>query len=363
MGRLNAENSHSGTLYPVDTQGIYRIIYEVVNTLPTENIKTSVIYCVPIIGKVSEYDMFLYINSKWAALGSGSIDLSDYYTKEEVDDKIADISTLSFKIVQEKPTEDIKTNVIYLIPKSVSTTGNIYEEWIYISGEWELLGTTDIDLTGYMSLAPLNPTAEQIAALPVGQLYGDTMNHKGVVKSGQEFYDTFFVNDRLIRKITNEMGYTRPPAYIPMDSDANDVLKTGNDLFRAGDYGGVWFLQMGTSYVTVEGELTHYWGWKRLTSLRHDYNQDPPPELEPFEVFYDYYLDGIRIEKVWLSPKYQVGDYYYYNGEWYICNFAECEFRASGGVYVYQWTRVVDTYTKTKIDAMIGDIESLLSEV
>jgi hypothetical protein len=185
MGRIVGENKHKGTLYPVDSKAIYRIIYEVVSVLPTENIKTSVIYCVPIIGKVNEYDMYLYING-WSKIGSGSIDLSDYYTKEEVDDIVADISTLSFKIVQEKPIEDIETNIIYLIPKSGSTAGNIYEEWIYIDNKWELLGTTDIDLSNKMDLAPLNPTYEQIAQMPFGQIFDDTTAKTVTIKGGTE---------------------------------------------------------------------------------------------------------------------------------------------------------------------------------
>ena len=61
------------------------------------------------------------------------IDLSNYYTKNEVDNSlletISKISTLSFQIVQEKPSvEDIKTNIIYLIPKENSDNENIYDE-------------------------------------------------------------------------------------------------------------------------------------------------------------------------------------------------------------------------------------------
>lgn len=48
-----------------------------------------------------------------------------------------------------------------------------------------------------MDLSPLNPTAEQIAAMSNGQLYGDTVNHKAVIKGGQSFYDTAYIDSMI----------------------------------------------------------------------------------------------------------------------------------------------------------------------
>lgn len=74
---------------------------------------------------------------------------SETYTKTEVDSLISAISTMSLQVVQALPTEDIQTNVIYLVPRSDSETGNIYDEYIYVSNAWEKIGSTDVDLTGY----------------------------------------------------------------------------------------------------------------------------------------------------------------------------------------------------------------------
>lgn len=71
-------------------------------------------------------------------------------------------------------------------------------------------GTTAVPIydgdVNKMDLAPLNPTYEQIAAMPSGQLYGDTTNHKGIIKGGQSFYDTSVA----VRVFENNDGQSPP---------------------------------------------------------------------------------------------------------------------------------------------------------
>lgn len=58
-----------------------------------------------------------------------------------------------YKIVSELPTEDIDTTKIYLVVDSEGTHGNLYKEYIYVEGQWELLGEykADIDLSPYLT--------------------------------------------------------------------------------------------------------------------------------------------------------------------------------------------------------------------
>lgn len=73
---------------------------------------------------------------------------------------IAGITGISFEIVQTLPaTGDLGT--IYLVPDSQGTTGDTYEEWIYISNNWEKIGTTEADLTDYTTW---NSTTETLSA-------------------------------------------------------------------------------------------------------------------------------------------------------------------------------------------------------
>ena len=92
-------------------------------------------------------------------------DLTNYYTKSEVYTKaeVNNIAQARFAVVAELPTEDIQTNVIYLVPKSTAQTNNDYDEYIYALKStnqdtygWEKIGDTEIDLSDYVTTQALN---------------------------------------------------------------------------------------------------------------------------------------------------------------------------------------------------------------
>lgn len=66
--------------------------FEVVDTLPESDIKSNIIYLVPsnVSGLNNIYDEYIYVNDKWELIGNTSIDLSQYATKEYVDNKDID---------------------------------------------------------------------------------------------------------------------------------------------------------------------------------------------------------------------------------------------------------------------------------
>lgn len=70
--------------------------FEVVDSLPESDIKSNAIYLVPsnISGLNNIYDEYIYVNDKWELIGNTSIDLSQYATKEYVDDK--DINSVKY---------------------------------------------------------------------------------------------------------------------------------------------------------------------------------------------------------------------------------------------------------------------------
>lgn len=85
-------------------------------------------------------------------------DLTNYYlksktyTKEEVQSLISAINSVTLQKVDSLP-EPGKSNVIYLVPKSGS--GNdIYDEYIFIDGKPEHIGSTQVDLSNYVQEAP-----------------------------------------------------------------------------------------------------------------------------------------------------------------------------------------------------------------
>jgi hypothetical protein len=88
---------------------------------------------------------------------------SETYSKTEVDDIVTTIKNSRFEVVATLPTTDIKTNVIYLVPKSPSQTSNVKDEYINLDGTtsgWEKIGDTEIDLSDYVTTQALNTALE-----------------------------------------------------------------------------------------------------------------------------------------------------------------------------------------------------------
>lgn len=71
---------------------------------------------------------------------------ADTYTKTEVNGLISNIQKLTSQIVDELPTEDIDSSVIYLIKQDDTSA---YMQYMYINGAFAELGSTQVDLSDY----------------------------------------------------------------------------------------------------------------------------------------------------------------------------------------------------------------------
>ena len=65
-------------------------------------------------------------------------------------DQLGNLDTVVAMVVTQLPTTDIKTNKIYLV-KDNTTEGDLYQEYLYVDGKWEKVGThkQEVDLTDY----------------------------------------------------------------------------------------------------------------------------------------------------------------------------------------------------------------------
>ena len=66
-------------------------------------------------------------------------------------DQLGNLDTVVAMVVTQLPTTDIKTNKIYLV-KDSTTEGDLYQEYLYVDGKWEKVGThkQEVDLTDYV---------------------------------------------------------------------------------------------------------------------------------------------------------------------------------------------------------------------
>ena len=109
---------------------------------------------------------------------------SETYTKEEVQSLISAINSVTLQKVDSLP-EPGESNVIYLVPKSGS--GNdIYDEYIFIDGNPEHIGSTQVDLSNYVQEAPKD-----------GKTYGRNNGAWSEIVASNQYLDltTLFPNE------------------------------------------------------------------------------------------------------------------------------------------------------------------------
>jgi hypothetical protein len=78
---------------------------------------------------------------------------TETYTKVEINTLLGNISGLQIEIVTNGILPETgNANTIYLVPKTGSTN-DVYIEYMYINSQWEIIGSTAVDLTNYLQKA------------------------------------------------------------------------------------------------------------------------------------------------------------------------------------------------------------------
>ena len=182
LGKINA-----GSAEPIDTKSYVQVVEE----LPTSGQEQGVIYIDPELkGQIWTGDAWkvifeqIRINAgEWPgdlvspqaahdyvqnsldnlaeAIGTlngtdeviGSIDW-------KITQALVDFGALKRKIVSELPTEDeVESNVIYMVPVDDPRSME-HNEYMWLNGRWELLGSTKVDLTDYYTKSEVYTKSE-----------------------------------------------------------------------------------------------------------------------------------------------------------------------------------------------------------
>lgn len=138
-------------------------------------------------------------------------DLANYYkksetfTKQEVNNLISAITTMDIQVVQTLPVQDISTTTIYLVPKTTTEQNDAYDEYIYVSNAWEHIGSTEVDLTNYVTNTDYasNNTG---GVIKTNTNYGTSVDSNGSLRGTTKTYADYdsMHNLGLISKVTLE---------------------------------------------------------------------------------------------------------------------------------------------------------------
>ena len=118
--------------------------------------------------KVKMDAMAVTIDSTVTADGVNAVNGKAVY--DFVTAAIAGISGFHAEIVSVLPDVG-QTNILYLLAKSTAASGDGYDEYLYINGAWELIGSTDIDLSGYVQASEMHAITNAEINLIVNQVW------------------------------------------------------------------------------------------------------------------------------------------------------------------------------------------------
>lgn len=76
-----------------------------------------------------------------------------------ITDALSDFVKFDIKIVQSLPEEG-EYGTFYFVPNEGSEQNNFYDEYVWLNNKWEKLGTTEIDLSGYVKENQLVPISD-----------------------------------------------------------------------------------------------------------------------------------------------------------------------------------------------------------
>lgn len=114
---------------------------------------------------VSNKEVDITVPTKYSDL----VNDKELVSSTQVKTLISEARHMKKEVVSTKPSTG-EENVIYLVgPKG--SGNNIYEEWLYINGQWEKIGDTDtkIDLSGYLKSSDI----QAITTEEINQVMGD----------------------------------------------------------------------------------------------------------------------------------------------------------------------------------------------
>ena len=137
--------------------------------------------------------------------------LANYYTRDSVDELIANLKAGLVNVVESLPTTGEK-GILYLV-KTGSESENLYTEYIYVNEAWEKLGTQKLDLSGYL-------TKTDAADTYLGKTAAAASANKLNANAGGAIQPVYFVNGVPVATI-----YTLGKS-VPSDAKFTDTIYT-----------------------------------------------------------------------------------------------------------------------------------------
>lgn len=168
-------------------------------------------------------------------------DLSSYATKVYVDNAISGVTQFDYQKVDVLPSTGVK-GTIYLVPSGQSAP-NVYDEYLWLDDAWEIIGTTQIDLSGYVKTEDMN------AALSKKVSGTDTTTAGNVANFGQDGYSVVDSGYKIEKSVPADAKFT--------DTDTGITTVVANDGLTQSINGRTLTLGLSSKIVSSVHDITY----------------------------------------------------------------------------------------------------------
>ena len=119
-------------------------------------------------------------------IASGELD--KYITEPKLQEALAKIKTLKKEVVQTLPATG-EDDVIYLVKDSKGKANNVYLEYLWINEAFELIGSTEVDLSGYAKTSEVDDKISNIKIPTKLSELTDDSTHRLVTDAQRKAWD------------------------------------------------------------------------------------------------------------------------------------------------------------------------------
>lgn len=193
---------------------------------------------------------------------------SETYTKAEVEALVGAIQQFHYEIYQTLPSSG-ESNVLYIIGPAGSGSDR-YEEYVYANNDWNKIGDTSIDLSGYVTTSALNTAlADYTTTASLTELLSgkqDTISDLSAIRSGASAGTTAYQKPQsgipqtdLASSVQTSLGnadtaYQKPSTGIPESDLSPNVQSQLNKHFKG------WYEsldELKAAHTAVEGDSAY----------------------------------------------------------------------------------------------------------
>lgn len=95
-----------------------------------------------------------------ALAGTNSLQIANTtFVQSAINSALAGITGIDIQVVDTLPDTGVK-GTFYFVPKASPASNNAYSEYVWVNNQWEFIGDTTIDLSGYVQTSQLVPISE-----------------------------------------------------------------------------------------------------------------------------------------------------------------------------------------------------------